>query len=137
MHTVVFILKLSSHSYAKITNFQMKGFALSLAFVTRFKATRKWPLSPTFRMYFTFAREGCCGHGCIVTLEAHLGSRKHENVFKSPPTSTVYLLSNPTFFFFYRLMAFCAHVPGENGQRFENATFTKRSAERRFFIPPI
>ena len=36
-----FIVKLSVHSYANKTNFHMKSFALSLAFIMRFKATWK------------------------------------------------------------------------------------------------
>ena len=40
----VFVKKISFHSYANKTNFHMKSFVLSLAFITRFKATRKWPI---------------------------------------------------------------------------------------------
>ena len=40
----VFVMKISFHSYANKTNFQEKSFALSLAFVVRFTATRKWPI---------------------------------------------------------------------------------------------
>ena len=40
----VFIMKISFHSYANKTEFQMKSFALSLAFIMRFAATRKWPI---------------------------------------------------------------------------------------------
>ena len=39
----VFVMKISFHSYANKTNFHMKSFALSLAFIMRFTATRKWP----------------------------------------------------------------------------------------------
>ena len=38
----VFVMKISFHSYANKTNFHMKSFALSLAFIVRFRATRKW-----------------------------------------------------------------------------------------------
>ena len=41
----VFIIKISFNSYANKTNFHMKSFALSLAFIVRFTATRKWPIS--------------------------------------------------------------------------------------------
>ena len=41
----VFIMKKSFHSYANKTNFHVKSFALSLAFITRLTATRKWPIS--------------------------------------------------------------------------------------------
>ena len=41
----VFVMKISFHSYANKTNFHMKSFALSLAFIVRFTATRKWPIS--------------------------------------------------------------------------------------------
>ena len=41
MHTVVFVIKISFHSYANETHFHMKSFALSLAFIMRFKTTRK------------------------------------------------------------------------------------------------
>ena len=40
----VFIMKISFHSYANKTNFHMKSFALSLAFIMRFTSTRKWPI---------------------------------------------------------------------------------------------
>ena len=40
----VFIMKISFHSYANRTNFHMNSFALSLAFIMRFTATRKWPI---------------------------------------------------------------------------------------------
>ena len=33
------------HSYANKTNFHMKAFALSLAFIMRFTVTRKWPIA--------------------------------------------------------------------------------------------
>ena len=41
----VFIVKISFHSYANKTNFHMKSFTLSLAFIVRFTTTRKWPIS--------------------------------------------------------------------------------------------
>ena len=37
-------MKISLLSDANKTNFHMKGFALSLAFIMRFTATRKWPI---------------------------------------------------------------------------------------------
>ena len=40
-----FIMKISFHSYANKTNFHMKSFALSLAFIMKFTVTRKWPIS--------------------------------------------------------------------------------------------
>ena len=40
----VFVMKINFHSYANKTNFDMKSFALSLAFMMRYKATRKWPI---------------------------------------------------------------------------------------------
>ena len=40
----VFIHKIIFHSYANKTNFHMKSFALSLAFIMRLTATRKWPI---------------------------------------------------------------------------------------------
>ena len=40
----VFVVKISFHSYANKTNFRMKIFPLSLAFIVRFTATRKWPI---------------------------------------------------------------------------------------------
>ena len=40
----VFVMKINFHSYANKTNFHMKSFALSLAFIVRFIATRKWPI---------------------------------------------------------------------------------------------
>ena len=40
----VFVMKSSFHSYSNKTNFHMESFALSLAFIVRFTATRKWPI---------------------------------------------------------------------------------------------
>ena len=40
----VFLVKISFHSRANKTNFRMKSFALSLAFIMRFTATGKWPI---------------------------------------------------------------------------------------------
>ena len=42
----VFVMKIGFHSNANKTNFHMKSFALSLAFIVRFTATRKWPITP-------------------------------------------------------------------------------------------
>ena len=40
----VFVLEISFHSYAnKTSNFHMKNFALSLAFIVKLRLTRKWP----------------------------------------------------------------------------------------------
>ena len=39
----VVVMKISFHSYANKTDFHMKSFDLSLAFIVRFTATRKWP----------------------------------------------------------------------------------------------
>ena len=39
-----FVRKISCYSYANITNFHMKSFALSITFIVRFTATRKWPI---------------------------------------------------------------------------------------------
>ena len=38
----VFQMKISFHSYANKTNFHVNSFALSLTFIVRFEATRKW-----------------------------------------------------------------------------------------------
>ena len=46
----VFIMKISFHSYANKTNFNMESFTLSLAFIMRFKETPKWPLKKTKKM---------------------------------------------------------------------------------------
>ena len=40
----VLSIKISFHSYANNNNFHMKSFALNLAFIMRFNATRKWPI---------------------------------------------------------------------------------------------
>ena len=40
----VFIMKINFHSYVDKTNFHMKSFAYSLAFIMRFTATREWPV---------------------------------------------------------------------------------------------
>ena len=42
----VFIMKISCHSSAEKITFYMKSLVLSLAFIMRFTATRKWPISP-------------------------------------------------------------------------------------------
>ena len=39
-----FFMKISFHSYANKTHFRMKSFTLSLGFMVRFTATRKWPI---------------------------------------------------------------------------------------------
>ena len=46
----VLMMKISFHSYANKANFHMKRFALSLAFVMRYTATRKWLIvrNPSF-----------------------------------------------------------------------------------------
>ena len=41
----VFIMKISFHSYANKINFQMKSFALSLAFIMSLTATQRWPIA--------------------------------------------------------------------------------------------
>ena len=41
----LFIMKISFHSYAIKTYFHVKSFTLSLAFIVRFTATRKWPIA--------------------------------------------------------------------------------------------
>ena len=46
----VFVMKISFHSSCNKTNFHVKSFALSLAFIVRFTATRKWP---TFLVNFS------------------------------------------------------------------------------------
>ena len=38
------VMKISFHSFANKTYFDTKSFALSLAFIVRFTATRKWPI---------------------------------------------------------------------------------------------
>ena len=43
----VFIMKISFHSNANKTNFYMKNFALSLALIMKFTATRKRPIDQT------------------------------------------------------------------------------------------
>ena len=49
----VFVMKISFHSSVNKTNFHMKSFALSLAFIVRFTATRKWPIERnTCFLYF-------------------------------------------------------------------------------------
>ena len=40
----VFVMKYTFHAYANKTNFHMQRFALSLAFILTFTATRKWPI---------------------------------------------------------------------------------------------
>ena len=44
------IMKISFHSYANKTNSHMKSFAVSLAFIIGFTATRKWPIKIVFRI---------------------------------------------------------------------------------------
>ena len=40
----VYIMKITFHSYINKTNFHNKSFAVSLALIMRFTATRKWPI---------------------------------------------------------------------------------------------
>ena len=47
------------HSHANKTSFHLKSFALSLAFVMKLKATRKWPTRsfrfPSFNLFMSRA----------------------------------------------------------------------------------
>ena len=45
---IVFIWKISFHSYANKTSFHRKSFALSLAFTMRFRTTWEWPVTGLF-----------------------------------------------------------------------------------------
>ena len=47
-----YCMKISFHSNANKTNYHMKSFALSLAFIVRFTATRKWPIKKTVHFNF-------------------------------------------------------------------------------------
>ena len=47
----VFVMKISVHSYANKTNFHMKSFAFGLAFIGRFTATQKWPITFAFTQH--------------------------------------------------------------------------------------
>ena len=49
-----FIIKISYHSYANKANFYNTNFVLSLAFIMRFTAARKWPICLDFFVSFTF-----------------------------------------------------------------------------------
>ena len=40
----VFIVRISFHSYVNKTNFHVKNFALSLAFIMRLTTTWNWPI---------------------------------------------------------------------------------------------
>ena len=44
LSTKFLFYKISFHSYVNKTNFHMKSFALSLAFIIKLTATRKWPI---------------------------------------------------------------------------------------------
>ena len=53
-------MKISFHSHANKTNFHKQSFALSLAFIMRFTATRKWPIE---------AKEDATPHGNNTCLK--------------------------------------------------------------------
>ena len=48
-------MKISFHSYAYKTNFHMKSFAHSLAFIVRFTTTWKWPIGWPFLEFRTYS----------------------------------------------------------------------------------
>ena len=51
-------MKISFNSYANKTNyFCMKSFAISLAFIMRFTATRKWPIQSYFQSIHALATD--------------------------------------------------------------------------------
>ena len=66
----VVIMKIRFHSYANKSNFHMKSFALSFAFVIRFKATRKWSIE---------ARVHNIGATCTFCNVFYGWSREHKN----------------------------------------------------------
>ena len=45
---IVLTIKISFHSYANKTYFDMKSIAVSLAFVMAFKPTRKWAMDKEY-----------------------------------------------------------------------------------------
>ena len=67
----------SFHSYANKTNFHMKSFAFSLAFVMRFIAIQKWPIF--FSFYFIlklifFLTEQCIFYLLIYSIIRQTGT---------------------------------------------------------------
>ena len=52
-----FHVKISFHSNANKTNFHMKRFALILAFIMRFTATRKWPVDEMVKIIIQLCQE--------------------------------------------------------------------------------
>ena len=81
----VFVMKISFHSYANKTNFHMKSFAFSLAFIMRYKATLKWPIlrgksarviSPIFFFKFKFKFKFIYFHILIKHKEQELGRKE-------------------------------------------------------------
>ena len=63
----VLIMKISFHSFANKTNFRMKSFALSLSFVMRFIASRKWPFYSS--VYFSSVQVSTTGRMVTLTTD--------------------------------------------------------------------
>ena len=62
-------MKISFHSCANKTNFHMKRFALSLGFIMRFTATRKWPIVWTLTSHEIEYRDSSNYASVIQVLE--------------------------------------------------------------------
>ena len=87
----VFIMKISFHSYANKTNFRMKSFALSLAFIMRFTATRNWPIRLGANVIHTYK------HRLAFIYNENLWSKKKDTFQRDVIMSFVFLSSRIRF----------------------------------------
>ena len=52
-------MKIGFHSYVNKTNFHMKSFTLLASLITRFTATRKWPIETSSPIYRPLSNNPC------------------------------------------------------------------------------
>ena len=69
-------MKITFHSYVNKTNFHLKTFALSLAFIVRFTGTRKWPIVPRPGPKKLFKCPGVVAQKCFIFVVSRLISIK-------------------------------------------------------------
>ena len=65
-----------------VTNFHNKNFALSLTFIMRFKATRKWPIGQSGQVLLCWMK---------LLTRSHSGQAKQN---KATKTKTTHLITN-------------------------------------------
>ena len=82
----VFVIKISRHSYPNKTNFHVKSFAFSLAFIVRLIATRKWPIIPAPSLCDTYSR-------CHPSFLLLLILEEHSNMIKKGLYDPFFIIS--------------------------------------------